>query len=80
MLLQKAAAIGLIVIGTIGLCINGYMLFTEEPNQTEHRISVSTEYATTMVINGDTTRRIYLLQDSTSGMVWVGLPGVNVIK
>jgi hypothetical protein len=80
MLLQKAAAIAIIVVGVLGLCINGYMLFTEEPNQTEHRIRVSTEYATTMVINGDTTRRIYLLQDSTNGMVWVGLPGVNVLK
>ncbi len=80
MLLQKAAAIAIIVVGVLGLCINGYMLFTEEPKQTEHRIRVSTEYATTMVINGDTTRRIYLLQDSTNGMVWVGLPGVNVLK
>jgi len=80
MLLKKAAGIVLIVIGVIGLCINGYMLFMEESNTTEHRIHVSTEHSTTMVINGDTTRRIYLLQDSTNGMVWIGLPGINAIK
>ena len=80
MLLQKTAAIGIIVIGVLGLCINGYVLMTEESNQTEHKMRVSTEHATTILIKGDTTRRIYLLQDSTNGMVWVGLPGVNAIK
>jgi hypothetical protein len=32
------------------------------------------------VISGDTTKRIYVLEDSITGMTWIGVPGKNVIK
>lgn len=31
-------------------------------------------------VRGDTLQRIYVVQDSSTGMVWVGIPGVNQIK
>jgi hypothetical protein len=28
---------------------------------------------------GDTTKRLYVIEDTTSGMVWIGVPGINQI-
>lgn len=33
-----------------------------------------------VIINGDTTKRVYFLNDTSTGMVWIGIPGVNQTK
>lgn len=33
-----------------------------------------------LAINGDTTRNLYILEDTSTGMVWIGVPGINRIK
>jgi hypothetical protein len=30
-------------------------------------------------IKGDTSKRLYVVEDTTSGVVWIGIPGINQI-
>lgn len=71
----------LTAVGVIGLIIMGYTLFLDYSHESKpQKIEISTGYETQLVINGDTAKKIYILQDSLSGIVWVGIPGKNGLK
>lgn len=33
-----------------------------------------------VIIDGDTTKRLYFIKDTSTGMVWIGIPGINQTK
>lgn len=76
---MKDALFGFITgtVGILGLVMIGYVFGSD---QKEKPVNVRIEPTSKMVLNGDTTRTIYVLQDSTSGIVWIGIPGVGMSK
>lgn len=66
------------VLGVVTML--GTLLFNDPINKRSQSIEIFTGYGNEIIINGDTTKRIYVLQDSLSGIVWVGIPGKNVLK
>lgn len=66
------------VLGVVAMLTS--LLFNGSSERSPQKIEISTGYETQIIINGDTTKRIYVLEDSFSGIVWVGIPGKNVLK
>ena len=74
-------AVLLTAVSVAGIIIMGYTLFLDYAHESKpQKIEISTGYETHIVINGDTTKKVYILQDSLSGIVWVGIPGKNGLK
>jgi len=66
------------ILGVVAMLTS--LLLNGAPERGTQRIEISTGYETQIIINGDTTKKIYVLQDSLSGIVWVGIPGKNGLK
>lgn len=74
-------AVLLTAVGVAGIIIMGCTLFLDYAHESKpQKIEISTGYDSQLVINGDTAKKIYILQDSLSGIVWVGIPGKNGLK
>lgn len=66
----------IIAIGIFGILMTTYTLFQDDVCVMKRPEA----HGQKIVINGDTTRSVYVLEDSTTGMVWIGIPGVNRIR
>jgi hypothetical protein len=78
-MLEKLVSISMITLGITGICLHAYVLLTEDDvkPQEQNRVDV---HERVVVINGDTAKKIYVLQDSMNGMTWIGIPGTNRLK
>lgn len=66
-----------ITVGVAGVALFAYQLAfpSSYSSRTQERLIVSPKDAVEVTMEGDTSRRIYVIQDSTNGMVWVGISG-----
>ena len=63
----------------LGMFLLAYSLMEEQDDGPEY-ISIPKNQVKEVVVNGDTSRRIYFVQDSTSGIIWVGMAGKIVTR
>jgi len=64
--------------GILALCVVlGLWLY--DGNQPK-KINNPKQEVDSLAINGDTTRNLYIVEDTSTGMVWIGVPGINRIK
>jgi len=63
----------------LGIFLIGYSII--EPHRCEPvSISLPNNSINEISFEGDTTRRLYIVEDSLSGIVWVGIAGKNIIN
>jgi len=72
--LLKVGANILIGIGALGLIATIFFSFPEEEKR-GLSIQLTQKDPYTITINGDTTRRLYLINDTSTKIVWVGVGG-----
>lgn len=49
-------------------------------NPTRNSTFIESKDESSVIIDGDTTKRVYFINDTSTGMVWVGIPGINQTK
>lgn len=49
-------------------------------NNEPERVTNISQDVDSVTINGDTTSNLYILEDTSTGMVWIGIPGINRIN
>lgn len=74
----KKIAIIVATFGIVALCsVLGFWLYT---NNEQKKIIDINQDVDSVIVNGDTTKKLYVLEDTLTGMVWIGIPGVNRLK
>jgi hypothetical protein len=64
------------IVGIAGLFFFAYSIVFDTGSDTRSEgIIVTKKDAIEMTIEGDTSRKIYVIQDSTNGLVWIGVSG-----
>jgi hypothetical protein len=63
----------LITVYTLATSKSRFMNYEDDTNCTQCSM-ISNDF-----IKGDTSKRLYVVEDTTSGVVWIGIPGINQI-
>ena len=78
---EKLTSVVFYFLVFFGVSLTMYSLMQEKVHEcSRQNISVDNNVVNEITINGDTTNRLYVVRDSTNGIVWVGFSGVDVIK
>lgn len=74
----RVAAVCLFLLTTLyGMTELGLFLLSGNNTENNEQREAS---ASQIFIKGDTSRGVFVLEDTATGMVWIGIPGVNRIK